>query len=165
MEIDWNFVTSVFAVVGLFLTGSGVFYAARQLRLSRKLAKNEFSLQLFAMVQGYNEIVHYLTGDGWPTKSKLPESSADWDMVMRYMGFLEMLQDLVEDGILTLDEVDMWFSYRVATLLSHPAIQQRCLEEERHRWPVLIRLQQSLERYPTYRSVMEAKDRKAAGHS
>lgn len=49
---------------GLFLTGIGLLYAARQLRISRKIARGEFLLHLYEMVQVHNSVHNALTGKG-----------------------------------------------------------------------------------------------------
>jgi hypothetical protein len=141
---------------GLLLTGVGLLYAARQLRISRKIARGEFLLHLYELVQEYNPVHNELTGDGrWAHETSGPESEEDWRQVDRYMGLLESLQILVEDGFLDLKTVDRQYGHRVVALVRNEAIRRRCLEERSYRWRDFISLVSGLKTQECYRAILE----------
>jgi hypothetical protein len=141
---------------GLFLTGIGLLYAARQLRISRKIARGEFLLHLFELVQNYNEVHYALTEDGrWANGVSGPKTQEDWRQVDRYMGLLESLQILIEDGFLDLKTVDRQYGHRVVALVRNKAIQERSLKDRAYRWRDFTALVRGLEDQESYQSIME----------
>src|SRR5712691_11639756 len=106
--IDWNAVAATAAVVGLLLTGIGSIYAGLQLRMSRKIASTDFDFRLLEQIQEYNDVDRRLKGEGWPDGKAGPDTAEEWHRVERYMGLLETIQGLVDDGIINLDKVDKY---------------------------------------------------------
>jgi hypothetical protein len=148
------------------LTGFGLFYAARQLRISRKIARGEFLLHLYELVQQYNDVHAALTGNGRWMNGTGPKSGDDRARVDRYMGLLESLQLLIEDGFLDAKTVDRLYSHRIVALMANGVIRQRNLVDQAYGWKDFTRLLRSLEKQDYYRAIRDNEgggDRLATG--
>lgn len=138
------------------MTGLGLLYAARQLRISRKIARGEFLLHLYELVQEHNCVHAALTDHGrWANKMGGPRSDEEWFSVDRYMGLLESLQVLVEDGFLDARTVDRQYGHRIAAIAGNDVIRQRNLVDQAYRWKDFIALWRLLEKEDSYCAIQD----------
>lgn len=138
--------TDVITAIAMLAAGAGVFYAARQLQLSQKSAREEFLLHLFELVQRYNPIHLRLEEGDWSASA----SEQEWMELNRYMGLIEHIKLLVDDRILNLRTVDRIFSHRVHAIVSNPAVRRRNLEDRKEIWKDFIELWRALESQPSF---------------
>ena len=136
--------------IGIILTGIGLIYTGIQLRRSRKIARSEFLLHMFELIQQYNDVHTRLTGGGWPDGRIGPESHEEWMKVDRYMGLFESIQILIEDRIVDCETVDRLYSHRVAALVMNPIVYQRNLVDRKERWQDFSKLLRNLEKCKVY---------------
>lgn len=154
--MDADFLTAL----GLLLTGVGLLYAARQLRISRKIARGEFLLRLYELVQQYNDVHAALIGNGrWANGIEGPRSDQEWARVDLYMGLLESLQILIEDGFLDAKTVDRLYGHRVVALMDNEVIRQRNLVDRGYRWKDFMVLLTALEKQDYYRAIRDNEGR------
>ena len=141
--------TDAVTSIGVLLTGIGLIYTGVQLKLSRRIARNDFLLQLYRMMDQHNELHARLTGTGWPDRRSGPESTAEWLEVGRALGLFEYIGVLVQDRLLAIELVDRLFAYRLYHLSVHPAIKQQFLSEGRG-WDAVVDLIRKLENCHTF---------------
>ena len=142
--------TDLLTATGIIITGIGLAYAGMQLRRARKIARSEFLLHLFELLQKYNEVHNHLTDKGWGDGRVGPESHEEWSKVERYMGLFESVQILIEDGIVDRETIDRLYSHRVAAIVKNPVIYKRNLVERKDRWQDFIKLVCNLEKCKVY---------------
>jgi hypothetical protein len=142
-------------IVTGILTAAGLFYTAKQLSNSKKIAKAELLLSLYGVIGRYNDIhAKLVEGGPWANGTSGPESQRDWARIDRYMGLFETIQIFVRDGIIDMPTVDRQYSHRVVALLKNEPITQRNLVEREYRWGDFIELQHKLEKQPCFKAVM-----------
>jgi hypothetical protein len=140
---------------GALAAALGLLYTARQLRMSHRIARSEFLLHFYEMIQPYNDIHARLsTGGDWADGRGGPSSPEEWFRVNRYMGLLEIMQVNIEEGLLDAKTMDRLYSHRIIALAQNPVIHQTNLVEKRYRWSDFLRLRDGLARYPCYRALM-----------
>ena len=143
------------AVLGLILTGLGLIAIAYQLLLTRKLARNDFMLRFYDHIQQYNPVHLRLVAADWHNSTKGPESPEEWNSVRRYMGLLEALWQLIEDGVYPKERADRDYSHRVVAIVINPVIREQCLVKEHLAWLDFIHLWRCLESCEVYRGLAE----------
>jgi hypothetical protein len=143
------------SVIGLALTGIGLIAVAYQLFLDRKVARNDFMLRFYEYVQQYNDIHLLLTETDWYNSTKGPETQEEWGRVRRYMGLLEGLWRVMEDGVYPKERADRDFSHRVLAIVRNPVIYEQCFVKDRFAWDDFINLWHCLETYPVYRGLAD----------
>jgi hypothetical protein len=148
------------ALIGLILTGFGLGFIAYQLRLAGKQARNDFMLRFYDHVQEWNSVQLRLASGDWHNNTKGPESRDEWNSVRRYIGLLEALWQLIEDGLYPKEKADRDYSHRVLAITTNPVIHQQCLGEEGKSWQDFIQLWRCLESCEVYRELAEEYEKK-----
>lgn len=143
-------ISAAFTGFGIVLTGIGLIYTAIQIKRSRKIARSEFLIHLYELMEQHNELHARLTGGGWPVGRKGPETREEWIKVGRLMGLFEYIQILVEDGVLDVDTVDRLYSYRILPLVNNELIYQRHLTKANNTWKGFKKLWESLREKEIY---------------
>lgn len=144
------------AWLGAAAAAGGLFYTARQLRMSHRIARSEFLLHFYEMIQPYNDIHARLSAGGdWAEGKGGPVTPDEWFRVNRYMGLLEIMQVNIEEGLLDARTMDRLYSHRIVALAANPVIHQENLVERRYRWSDFLRLRQRLSAYPCYRALVD----------
>ncbi len=141
------------AVIGLILTGIGLIAIAYQLTLTRKQARNDFMLRFYDHVQDYNPVQLRLASGDWYNNTRGPETREEWNSVRRYMGLLEALWQLINDGLYPKENADRDYSHRVFAIVINPVIYKQCLCRERKSWHDFVRLWVCLESCEVYRDL------------
>ena len=141
------------ALIALIVAAVGGIFAAKQLRLTKTIARHQFLLQFFEIVQRYNPVHIRLRDGDWATGEKGPESPDEWNEVGRYLGLLSAIHYLIVDGIMDVDTADKCYSHRIVALLNNKAIYQKEMVQERDLNLDLVNLLQLLEQQPVYRFV------------
>jgi hypothetical protein len=143
---------------GVVAALGGLFYAGRQLRHSRRSAHGTFLLDLEEMLRHHDAVHAKLDSEGgelWkPTET-------EWPAVEAYMSVFERIQVLVEEGILTLEEVDRLYSYRVLSIVSNASIHQMKLVEKGEFWPDFCKLRASLQELPYWQRNVAFREKEA----
>lgn len=142
---------NIISSLGLFLAAAGLFYAGRQFQLSRILSRNQFLMQIFESMNDHNELHEFLTEqesslDDWPNTRK------DWIKVGRLLGIFERMSELIDDGLLSAEQVDRSFAYRLAPVMGLENVRN-VVYAEKSSWVLLKRLVDRLEKeelYPTF---------------
>jgi hypothetical protein len=142
-------------VLGLILTGLGLTAVAYQLTLTRKQQRNDFMLRFYDHVQDYNSVQLRLASGDWHISTKGPETREEWNSVRRYMGLLEALWQLIEDGLYPKERADRDYSHRVFAIVTNSVIHKQCLGEERKSWQDFIELWCCLESCEVYRELAD----------
>lgn len=143
----------ILTAIGLAFTGGGLMYAAQQLRASRKIARIEFVLRIYEMMQQYNDVHVRLVEKGSWSGDAGPSTEEEWARVDRYMGLFEPIQMLLEDGLVGIKMVDTLYGHRVLALVRNPVIARRNLRERSYRWGRFISLWEALKRQKCFSSI------------
>jgi hypothetical protein len=141
-------VTELITALGMIAAGVGVFYAALQLRMSQKASREEFLLHMFELLQHFNPVHLRLQQGKWTDD----ESEEEWMELNRYMGLIEHIKLLIDDGFLNVRTVDRLFSHRVHAIVSNPSVRRRNLEERRDIWNDFHELWRLLQSQPSYKA-------------
>lgn len=154
-RLNWNAIGSIVSGIGLILTSFGLFYTAKQIELSRQIARSDFKREFYNSIQQYNDIHLKLSKNGeWrPPRSNGPSSEEEWFRLQRYMGLLEQIDDWYSDGIINLSDMDGSYSHRIKAIYSHPTIRDQLLVAESFRWKQFLHLVSMLEKQPVYSQV------------
>lgn len=148
---------AVLTGIGVIFTGIGLIYTAVQIKRSRKIARSEFLIHLYELMEQHNELhvrlMPRLKGGGWPGGREGPDTPEDWIGVGRLMGLFEYIQILVEDGVLDANTVDKLYSYRIIPLVNNQFIYERHLTETTNTWTGFKKLWESLKNEEIYREL------------
>jgi hypothetical protein len=144
---------ALIAIVALLVAAVTGVFAAKQLGLNRKVAKHQFLLQFFTMVQKYNQIHIRLRHGDWSNGEGGPQSPEEWNEVGRYLGLLGTIRHLIADGIMDVETADTCYSHRMVYLMRNKAIYQKELVQDRETNPDFVALVQLLENQPVFRLV------------
>lgn len=142
------------AIAGTGLTTISIFYAAWQFKLSQKLAKNQFVFQLYDKMEAHNDVHEILTAvEG--CNPNWPETRKDWIAVGRVLGLFEHIGGLVKDRIMTIEQVDESFAYRLIPLLGNEKIRN-FIYGKSEAWDQLIWLINRLEQRPIFQKLQQS---------
>lgn len=148
------------SALGFILTGIGLLYNARQLRLSRRVAKAEFILGFDENLVRFSEIERRLRYEEEEYGAKEAFAPDEKYMLFRYERRLGTLRVLIEDGILEEDLVDRVYSNRIVPIAMNPEVRLSHLPEHqagRSEFDGLVRL---LEHKPIYQNIAEAYEKR-----
>lgn len=130
------------AGVGALLTGIGLIYAGLQVRLSRKIARAQFLLQLDTMFREHKQVENKLRGE-WATSG--PQTPEEWIAVEDYMGLFERVQAMIDDGIIDLKSFDLMYGYKMFYIVRNKEIYEHKIVERSDQWVLFISLLRKLE--------------------
>lgn len=155
IRLNWTIISNLISGVGLILAASGLFYTAKQIELSRKIAKSEFMREFYTSIQIYNDIQIKLAENGeWrQTENSGPCTQEEWFRLQRYMGLIEQIDVWYRDNIMTIDHIDNAYSHRIKAIYSHPVIREKLLLKEAYRWVQFLHLVENLEDQPIYKTI------------
>ena len=101
------------------LTIIGLIFVWYQIREARKISKGQFLLNFDAEFRHHNEIYYrLLQHEQW---DELNDKSKRAKLIS-YLGLFERIYSLVQDGILSIGQVDRLYGYRLDDLITHDAI-------------------------------------------
>ena len=126
----YNMLAGVGTAVGAFFTFIGIFYAAAQLRTTKKIARGEFLLhvdEIFLAHHG-DAYVNLRQGGLWETR-KL--DNKEMSKVVLYAGLFERIKVHLDNGIVDARTVHQLYSYRIKELLRNPSIRYYILNDHR----------------------------------
>ncbi len=154
-KINWAVLSNFISGLGLVLAATGLFYTAKQIQLSRQIAKSEFMREFYNSIQQYNDIQIKLAEKGeWRvTETAGPKTEEDWFRLQRYMGLIEQVDNWYNDKILTIKHIDNAYSHRIKAIHSHPIIREKLLVKEGYRWSQFLNLIKNLENEPVYTKI------------
>jgi hypothetical protein len=137
--------------VGLLLTGVGLFYGARQLRLSRSIARAESYLHLDELLLQHKDVYLKLYPDPqgvWGDRTTGPSRVEEWGEVVIYMGLFERIKVLADLGVIDLHVIKRLYAYRVQDIVNNkPIYQKKCVEQAKY-WVDFIELCKALDIKP-----------------
>lgn len=138
---------SVATAIGVFLAVFGLFYTAKQLKASQKIARGEFFLHLDELFYQHDKVhLQLRPGGAWADGKGGPTSGEDWVAVEKYMGLFERIKVLIDDGLVDLDTIDKLYGYRVFNIVANQTILQEKIEKEVKSWRKFIELWRALEK-------------------
>jgi hypothetical protein len=104
-------------IVGFPIALAALAYAAWQLRLSAKIARGQFLLELKGMVARHDDIYHKVTPEGpYAAGHSQPVTPEEWSRLVDYLGFFESCEFLIQNGSLTASTFKTLFGYRLRNL-------------------------------------------------
>jgi hypothetical protein len=133
----------LFAGIGLLMTALGLFYTARQLRLSRFVAQAESYLHLDELLLQHKSVYLKLSPDPegeWGDQVTGPETVEEWGDVVLYMGLFERIKILIDLGVLDLAVIKRLYSYRIQDIVNNKVIYQWLCIEHAYDWQDFIEL-------------------------
>lgn len=142
------------ALGALFFAALGGLFAARQLRHTKVIARHEFLLKFYEMVQKHNDVDVCLSGDGWPNGRQGPETPEEWHKVYRYMGLLATVYDFIQANIFDPEQADENYSHRIVRILSNKLIYEKELVECKCEWSKFHLLLDTLRGRPKFAMLM-----------
>ena len=143
----WDEIGAVATVVGVVVAAIGLWYAGRQLRESRAIAKADFLLRLDSRFDQHNDVHLNLRGGKW-TGDGGPETLPEWAAVEGYMGLFERVNVLRELGILDIGTIDKLYGYRVLNIDNNGKIHKVKLEPPLSKsWTDFIALRDAVKEY------------------
>lgn len=139
-SINWNVVSTLLTVLGLFFVGIGLQKNSEQISNTRQVIAANLMREFYGAVQEFNDVQFKLLENGeWRTDTfSGPTTDEEWFRLQRYMGFLEQIYYWSRDNIVELDRIDNGYSHRFKAIASHPVIRKKLLEEQSHRWVSFI---------------------------
>lgn len=139
------------AGVGLMLTGFGLVYTARQLRLSRHVAEAESYLRIDELLHHYRDVYLKLFPEGkWGHGRNGPVSAEDLCDVVMYMGLFERVKVLVDRKMIDLDVIKRLYGYRIKHIVNNPVIFKRKCVEQVNGWRDFVELCRTLDIAPAH---------------
>jgi len=71
------------------------------------------------------------------------------------MGLLEVMEVLIEDGLLDVGTMDRLYAHRILALVKNPAVYQHNLVERSYRWKDFRKLWKRVEGQSQYSAIIE----------
>ena len=130
-------------VAQLIAVVAGLAYAGFQLDMSRKIARYELTLRLHELMRPYDSIRRALITGRWPNGKTGPSGDDEWHELRKYIGLLEVVQRLINDGIADTAYMRKSFGHRVRPIANHDAILEVLREEDRKepgKWADFLKL-------------------------
>ena len=120
---------------------AGLVFAGEQIRLSRRVSRVEVMLQMDQRLADFNELQHRLE------HNEVDVSSVkDQREIRRYIGTLERLKVIIDSGMLSIQNADRLYSFRVRTVAQNP-YTRTLIETESRGWRNFSDLVVMLEEY------------------
>ncbi len=140
IQIALLVITAVGIVLGFIVTN-------RELVQSRKIAQGEFLLHLDELFREHQQIhINLRPGGAWSTSQGAPRSAEEWAALEAYMGLIERIKVLIDDGIIDLKTFKRLYGYRVNNVVQNETIRHEKLEGMRaDYWQDFIALRTALD--------------------
>lgn len=139
ISLDLDRIVDISSIAASVATAGGLIYAGRQLRHSRSVATTDALLSLDGLLERFDEIQIKLS-----RKEKL--TTEDFREVALYMGLMERINVMVDQGIVDIDTVNRLYGFRIRTIVENPGIQQ-WIKEKKHNWQDFIKLSQAIDEH------------------
>jgi len=130
----------IVTIVGIILGIGTLVYTAKQIRMSARISKGQFFLELEKMSSLYDDVHLKLRGGEWSEANKGPSNHEDWSKLEDYMGFFEYCEILIRDSLIDIDTFEKIFGYRIRNIISNEIIYNAKLIKERNEWILFISL-------------------------
>lgn len=143
----------ILSVIGLSLTGFGLFYAGMQLRDSRKVSKSQFMLELYKIIDEHNELHLELTKQGFANGTFQPRTDEEWLRIGRLMGLFEHINSLEKSGIIDIRTIDKLYSYRIIPLVKNEHIYDKHIDPNTKSWLGFKELLYKLDEQPNFKEM------------
>jgi hypothetical protein len=121
----------------------GLAYTGFQLDMARKIARYELTLRLHELMRPYDDIRRALLSGRWKNGGNGPSGDDEWFDLQKYLGLLEDVQRLIDDGIADAAFMRRKFRHRVRPIARHEEILSRLKREDSNdpgKWADFFRL-------------------------
>jgi hypothetical protein len=127
---DW------FKILGLSISGAqlaavafGAYWAVRQLKSARDIARFDLTLRLHDLLRPYDEIRRALLTNCWVSGASLP-SDEEWYELQKYIGLLELTYLMIRDELAEVPFVQKRFRHRVRPIKDNAYIWEKLKRED-----------------------------------
>ena len=140
-QIDWTMVGAIGQLLSAFVTAVGLFFIARQIRATSRIASADFVLRLEnQFTEHLGATCQKLLPKGhWAPDQLGPSNPADVSELENYLDFFATLQVLRTQGLITLDTIDRMFAFRFFVAVNNPHTHQ-VIEPNKLYWEFLYNL-------------------------
>lgn len=116
------------------VTGFGLLFVWQQIRAARHVARSQFLLDLDRRLRDHVGVAFDVRSPSWT-----PKDDAEGFELARYMGLIERMAILVDDGIVDLSTVRKLYGWRMRWLIANQCVRQD-LADRREGWRTFIEL-------------------------
>ena len=132
-------------IISALIATASLIYMGKQLKLSAKISKGQFLLELEKMAYTHNEVhLNLRPGGKWSSGKITSDTPEEWAKIDDYMGFFEHCELLMQDKSLSEKNFKSIFEYRVRNILDNDDIVQAKLIDEKEHWEDFLKLQSRL---------------------
>lgn len=132
-------------IVAALIAVCALVYTAVQVRISTRVSRAEFWLELRKMFADHQEIHLKLRGNQWSNDDNDPPTDDEWAKLEAYMGLFEHCELMLRQGLIDWSTFRMIYGYRLDSILQNPTIVREKLIIRRHGWEAFVRLTKRLD--------------------
>jgi hypothetical protein len=121
------------------VTGAGLLFVWQQIRSARQVARSQFLLDLDRRLRDHGVVAFDVRSAAWK-----PKDEAEGFDLARYMGLIERIAILVDDGILDLSTTRKLYGWRMRWLIANECVRQD-LDDRPDGWRTFIDLWRKLD--------------------
>ncbi|HEX8130513.1 MAG TPA: hypothetical protein VF527_15535 [Pyrinomonadaceae bacterium] len=134
---DWSKIATIAAGA---IAVCALLYTARQVRLSAKISRADFWLELRKMFAEHQEIhLKLRNGELSVTDENFPGED-DWSRLEAYMGLFEHCQVMLNEKLLDWNTFNDIYGYRILLIVNNPLIVREKIINRRSGWKKFIGL-------------------------
>jgi hypothetical protein len=140
---DW---TNIAQIAATAISAIALFYAARQIKLSTRVDRAQFLLELRKMFHEHRDVhVKLRPGGDWTLNGDGPNSSEEWASIEAYMGLFEHCEIMIKEKLLDTNTFKSIYKYRIENIVNNEKIHNEKLINERDLWLNFIALRERCE--------------------
>jgi len=109
-------------IVASVVAGLALLYAALQIRISTKVSRAGFWLELRKMFAEHRDLHLKLRKKEWPDKEGSCPGEEDWPALEAYMGLFEHCESMLDQGLIDWPTFKAIYGYRVENIIRNPWI-------------------------------------------
>ena len=135
---QWADIATILASI---VAGLALLYAALQIRISTKVSRAGFWLELRKMFAEHKDLHLKLRKKEWPDKEgSCPGEEEDWPALEAYMGLFEHCEAMLGQGLIDWPTFKAIYGYRVENIIRNPWIVREKLIRRRYGWKKFLHL-------------------------
>ena len=131
------------ALVGVLVTGIGSYILLGiEIKANQKIAQSQLLIEIDNRLLEFDRLHDALRPNGaWGENASEPPEGIEWYQVDSYMGTFERIYIFVRDDIISKEDAQSLYAYRLENLVRNISIRRKKLKEEHENWQYFVTTQ------------------------
>ena len=122
----WEAIAAIAGIVSVIVTGTGLWFVARQIKDGRRANKAQFISNLESEFTTLSEVITFVAGEIW-SSSGTGHRIQGVSKIIFYLSFFGKIEYLIKLGVLDFPTIDQLFAFRFFLVTNNIHTQQQIL--------------------------------------